>query len=125
MLEEGQDWKSEVNPRTDSHDWCLGSRQLMQSPPPESMLERGGLSQLGGTDQGLTGLEQVRDEMEEREENDEREEREVALETESSCRSVTLKGTSAVWLEDSRVGGDRRGGSVESQCVKTCDLSER
>lgn len=47
-------------------------------------------------DQGLTGLEQVRDEREEREENDEREEREVALETESSCRSVTLKGTSAV-----------------------------
>lgn len=71
----------------------------MQSPPPESMLERDGLSQLCGMDQGLTGLEQVRDEREEREENEEREERderEVALETESSCRSVTLKGTSAV-----------------------------
>lgn len=92
-----------AKPSTDSQDsgsvGFLGIRQLRQSPPLESMLEKDDLSQVCGTDQGVTGLEQgteERDESEEREENEEREEREVVLETDPSCRSPGLRGPSEV-----------------------------
>ncbi len=77
----------------------LGIRQLRQSRPLESMLERDDLSQVCCTDQGITGLEQgteERDEREEREENEEREDREVVLETDPSCRSAGLREPSEV-----------------------------
>lgn len=62
-------------------------------------MERDDLSQVCGTDQGVTGLEQgteERDDREEREENEESEEREVVLETDPSCRSAGLRGPSEV-----------------------------
>lgn len=77
----------------------FGIRQLRQSRPLESMLERDDLSQVCGTDQGITGLEQgteERDEREESEENEEREDREVVLETDPSCRSAGLREPSEV-----------------------------